>query len=252
MGIQFDVLGSSSAGNAGLLRTDRGNYLVDAGFSGRKLSARLAPFHLKLEDIKGVFITHEHRDHIAGLNVLSKIPSVSFFLNAPTAEALGMRCPPFPCTIFETGKSFVVDGLHVDPFSLPHDAEDPVGFLFRSPSRKSTALDSVAWVTDLGHVPSHLGAIVKEAQWLLLEANHDPVLLQNHPRRPWSLKQRILGPLGHLSNESTHQFLETARGARWERIILAHLSPECNSVHRVRSLFTPLERRGFSIEIAAA
>ncbi len=251
MEFRFQILGSSSSGNCALLCTPECKVLIDAGFSAREIGKRLQESGERLEDIDAVFLTHEHSDHTAGLRGLLRHKKVEFFANRDTAFAaqsrLGERKGRWK--LFETGSAFRYRDLTVTPFSVPHDAHDPVGYVFEhghddlfSPRR------SVAWVTDLGHLPRLVSEKVHSADVLVIEANHDVEMLEMSPR-PWSLKQRIRGRHGHLSNDAAFDFLAGAEQPRWQRIYLAHLSRECNSLECVERTFAPLRQGGKNFHI---
>lgn len=252
MTFSLHVLGSSSSGNCGLLKTAKENFLVDAGFSGKRIQLLLQPFQLKLSDISGVFITHEHTDHILGLKALMRYPRIRFFANHGTAAAIEKKHKlSAPWCLFETGKSFYVHEMEANAFSVPHDACEPVGFVFRL---KKTQLNghynSFAWVTDLGHVNDTVSAAVKDVDGLVFESNHESEWVKNHPTRPWHLKQRILGMHGHLSNEATYAFFDSLSAPQWKSVCLAHLSKDCNSFQLVLSYFEGLaQKKGFSLKI---
>lgn len=249
MAVTLTILGSSSSGNAALLTTPRCRVLIDAGFSGRKLGELLEATGTRLEDIDAVFLTHEHNDHCAGVSGLSKLPKLRFFSNHGTAASLkGCLKREVKWQVFETGSTFTFADLEVTSFSIPHDSTEPVGFLFShgggddlfSPSRR------LAWVTDLGYVPNLVRERVKAADVLVLEANHDLEMLDRDTKRPHSVKQRIRGRHGHLSNEAAATFVKEATkqdNVRWSEILLAHLSRDCNEVERVEAAFgDPLAR----------
>jgi phosphoribosyl 1,2-cyclic phosphodiesterase len=128
----------------------------------------------------------------------------------------------FDCRLFTTGGSFDLGDTVIDTFSVPHDAQDPVGFLLRTPD------GNVGFLTDLGHVTRLVLERVRAAHVLALETNHDVKMLQDHPRRPWSLKQRILSRHGHLSNDAAADAVEQLASADLRQLFLAHLSRDCN------------------------
>ncbi|MCC5805736.1 MAG: MBL fold metallo-hydrolase [Opitutales bacterium] len=250
MGMRFQILGSSSGGNCALLQTEETAVLIDAGFSARRIEAMLEPTGLALSDIEAVFLTHEHSDHIAGLPGLSRHRHLRFFANAQTASAARTKLKrDVTWRIFETGQTFRFAGLSVETLALPHDAYDPVAFVIRSGGEDLfNPPRCLAWVTDLGYVPSALPARIADADTLVLEANHDLELLDMDMKRPFSVKQRIRGRHGHLSNEAAHTFLQSARLPRLERLFLAHLSRDCNCTDRVAARF-PRETFPFAVEI---
>ncbi|MBI5382516.1 MAG: MBL fold metallo-hydrolase [Opitutae bacterium] len=232
MAMRFCILGSGSSGNSALLVTEGARVLIDAGFSARKLGELLAGVGESLERIDAVLLTHEHGDHAAGVSGLKKFPHLKFFANAATARAIqaGLEHRP-DWQIFETGARFRFRDLEVDAFAVPHDAQDPVGFRIANGSDGDLFAPrrSLVWLTDLGHAPQHIREHIRECDVVVVEANHCPQLLQADTKRPWSLKQRISGRHGHLSNESARELLAAVASPRWRRIYLTHLSRDCNS-----------------------
>ncbi len=206
--------------------------LLDAGFSARRLEGLLADSGEALERIDAVFVTHEHSDHSSGIESLKKHPHLKFFANAATARAIQKNLTWSPSwQIFETGTSFQYKDLDIESFTIPHDAQDPVGFRFTngldcdlfSPRR------TLAWVTDLGHAPPSIRDRIRESDVVVVEANHCHRMLEADPKRSWNLKRRIGGRHGHLSNERMSELLASAASPRWQRVYLAHMSRDCNS-----------------------
>lgn len=241
MPIRFTILGSSSSGNCSLLATDNSKILIDAGFSGKRICELLASIGESIENINGVFITHEHSDHASGVRGLSKYKHLEFYANRDTAQAIQSKLKSQPTwKQFETGSTFTFRDFEITSFSIPHDAYDPVGFIFKtgddgdlfSPRR------SLAWATDLGYVSELVKERIRQVDILVLEANYDPELLNNDTKRPWSIKQRILGRHGHLSNDAAKTLLDTIAEPCWQHVYLAHLSKDCNSVQKVRDKVT--------------
>lgn len=247
--MQFQILGSSSSGNASLIRTPECSILLDAGFSGKRLKELLKTQNVNIENIDAVFLTHEHQDHCLGLRGLSKYSHLKLFANRETAHILQKKlAKPVYWHLFETGSIFNFRDLEVTTFSIPHDAQDPVGYVFRYLGSQSY---SIAWVTDLGYIPKLVQEKIRHVDVLVIECNYDTAMLDNDPNRPWSLKQRIKGRHGHLSNELTYEFISQSQDVRWKHVYLAHLSRECNNIERLADLFTPLlkNNRPFKIEI---
>jgi phosphoribosyl 1,2-cyclic phosphodiesterase len=246
MAMRFRILGSGSSGNAALLQTDGAQVLVDAGFSGRKLKQMLHEAGTSFEQLHAVFLTHEHGDHSAGIDCLKKFPHVAVFANAATARAVQSRLDHRPTwQIFETGARFRFRDLDIDSFTVPHDAQEPVGFTFASGQDGDLFAPRrvVAWLTDLGHAPQHIHERLREVDVVVVESNHCPQLLQADVRRPWPTKQRISGRHGHLSNEAACELLGSVASPRWRHVFLTHLSRDCNSLEAVERCFATLRTR---------
>ena len=244
MSSDFKILGSSSSGNCALLRTGNSKILIDAGFSGKRIGLMLETVGESIDSIDAVFLTHEHNDHAQGVRGLSKRTDLPVFANRDTADAVqGKLVKKVNWQVFQTGTGFKFRDIEVRSFSVPHDAYDPVGFTFHwgEVDDLISPPQSLAWVTDLGHIPEHIKQHIKSVQILVLEANYDKVLLDSDTRRPWSLKQRIRGRHGHLSNDACLEALIALNGSSEVReVYLAHLSKDCNTVELVQNKFAPL------------
>jgi phosphoribosyl 1,2-cyclic phosphodiesterase len=231
--VRLTILGSGSSGNCAYLETDEARVLIDAGFSLRQIRKRLETIGRAPENLTAILVTHEHSDHVASLPLLSEKLHIPIYCNRPTQEAAQYQFQmALGCRIFETGASFEIGDVLVETFSVPHDAQDPVGFLLR------TNGTSIGFLTDLGHTTRLVLERVRPAQVLVLESNHDVKMLQDCPTRPWSLKQRILSRHGHLSNEAAADAAEQIMSAELRHLYLGHLSRDCNSpelAHRVMS-----------------
>ena len=238
MAMRFCILGSGSSGNSALIVTEGARVLVDAGFSIRRLGKLLAAVGESLDRIDAVFLTHEHGDHAAAIDGLKRFPQIKLFANAATARAIQAGLGYRPAwQIFETGAQFGFRDLEVRSFTVPHDAHDPVGFRFTS-GREGDLFSprrSLAWLTDLGHAPAHLHEHLRDCEVVVVEANHCSALLQADQKRPWSLKQRISGRHGHLSNTAAGELLGLIASPRWRKVYLTHLSRDCNSPTAVAS-----------------
>ena len=243
MSVQFTILGSGSSGNCAYLETGETRILIDAGFSPRQIRQRLAAIGRAPESLSGILITHEHSDHISGLLGLADKLQIPVYCNRATqdatlwafrtkwstlkkSEANGLDGAEelkkkINWRLFNTGDHFELNDLQIETFSIPHDAQDPVGFLLRTPG------GNIGFATDLGHVTKLVLDRIRPANVLVLESNHDVKLLHNS-RRSWSLKQRILGRHGHLSNETAAEAVLQIMSAELKHLYLAHLSRECN------------------------
>ncbi len=237
---RFTILGSGSSGNSALLETGTSRILIDAGFSARRTAQLLAPLGVSWNDLHAVFLTHEHGDHTAALSGLAKFTHLVLFANAATARLLQPTTPPaLRWQLFNTGQRFTFRDLTIDAFSVPHDAQDPVGFVFSfghlddlfQPRRR------VAWLTDLGHAPAHIPTRIQDVDILAVEANYCPDLLTRDTKRPWSVRQRIAGRHGHLSNHATRSLLDSIPTPAWRHLFLTHLSRDCNSLAAVQAAF---------------
>ena len=223
MGVRFTILGSGSGGNCAYLETEETRLLIDAGFSGRQIRQRLALLGRSPESLNGILVTHEHSDHVQGLAQIAGKLGIPLYCNRHTGEAIeAAQGVSFARRLFETGATFEVGDVVVETFSIPHDAQDPVGFLIRTPA------GNVGFLTDLGHTTRLVIERVRPAHALVLEANHDLKLLQEDVRRPWSTKQRILSRHGHLSNDAAAAAAEQIVTADLRHLYLGHLSRDCN------------------------
>jgi phosphoribosyl 1,2-cyclic phosphodiesterase len=220
------MLGSGSAGNSALVATDHCKILVDGGLSARQLVLRMAECGVTPERLDGVLLTHEHTDHICGLEVLSRKFDVPIYCNRLTAEAL--RCNDLlkryrNWRIFETGSEFSICDITVQTFPVPHDAVDPLGFVFHAGS------GGLGFITDLGYATKMIVERLRKVQTLVIETNHDEKLLQNDTHRPWPVKQRIQSRHGHLSNTAAASVIGELLSGNIERVVLGHLSRDCNT-----------------------
>ena len=222
------MLGSGSAGNSALVATDHCKILVDGGLSARQIVLRLEQCGVAPEQLDGVLLTHEHGDHVCGLEVLCRKFAVPIYCNALTAEAI--RGPAGAgldrhrnWRLFRTGADFSICDIVVQSFPVPHDAVDPVGFAFHAGGR------GLGFITDLGYATKMLVERLREVHTLVIETNHDEKLLQSDPHRPWPVKQRIMSRHGHLSNAAAGFVIEQLLPGKVERVVLGHLSRDCNT-----------------------
>jgi len=219
------MLGSGSAGNAALIMTAHCRLLVDGGLSARQLVQRLALCGVAPEQLDGVLLTHEHGDHVCGLEVLCRKYHVPIYCNSLTAEMI--RCGPLSAhrnwRLFRTGSEFSICDLTIQTFPVPHDAVEPVGYAFHA------GRCSLGFITDLGYATKMLVERLREVHTLVIETNHDEKLLQACQVRPWPVKQRIMSRHGHLSNAAAASVIEQLLPGKIERVVLGHLSRDCNT-----------------------
>ncbi len=209
------------------IRTERTRILVDAGLSKRDTIARLAAIGEEAEQLDAILITHEHSDHVCGLVSLAKQLNVPIYITRLTAPAIpwGEYTPKLDC--FQAGTTFSVGDIDVDSFTIPHDAIDPVGFCFRSQGIK------IGIVTDLGYMPDSIKFHLRGADLLVLESNHDLEMLKVGPY-PWSVKQRVMGRKGHLSNDIVSDFIRRDLDTTISTLVLGHISEHNNHPQLVR------------------
>lgn len=241
MAIEMCVLASGSSGNCTLIKNSKSAVLIDAGLSAKELVRRMEPTGVSPDMIRGICISHEHSDHTAGIAQLAARYGIPVFANRSTSEVLS-RQPAFQsltCRIFTTGQPFCIDAFSIEPFSVPHDALDPVGFAVTCHDVR------VGVVTDMGIATSLIKMRLKNCRAVVVESNHDEKLLRD-AKRPEFLKQRILGRQGHLSNRAAADLLGEIAGPQLEAAFLAHLSEDCNRGDiALETARAGLERAGF-------
>ncbi|NUM82083.1 MBL fold metallo-hydrolase [bacterium] len=214
------VLASGSKGNCVYLKAGETECLIDAGLSCREIEKRLKAIGANAGTIRHIFMTHEHVDHIQGLPVFTKKYSVHVHMNQSMyLHAGSMVSKKTYIHLFED--AFTVDQLLVEPFSILHDAIDPVGYCFHYQGKKASVL------TDVGYATQLVKEKIKQSNVLILESNHDERLLMEG-RYPWPLKQRIASRVGHLSNRQAAALIQETIHPELKHIILAHLSEENN------------------------
>ncbi len=216
------MLASGSKGNAIYVTDGHTSILIDAGLSGKEIQRRMNSRGLCPEALNGIIVSHEHSDHIQSVGTLSRRFRIPVYMSTKTAGVIGSHIGKvFDLQHFQCGTPFNTNALSIHPFSISHDAEDPAGFTLQKNGIK------IGVATDLGIATAMVKEHLKDATLLILEANHDPVMLMEGPY-PWFLKQRIKGRSGHLSNEDTKSLLGSIRSARLSHVILAHLSETNN------------------------
>jgi phosphoribosyl 1,2-cyclic phosphodiesterase len=229
MAVSVSVLASGSRGNTTVVESSRARILVDAGISCRETFKRMKSVGIDPGCITAVLVTHEHNDHVYGLATLAKKLGVPIFMTGATHQAWA-RClrdevgelPKLAkLEVFSAGRSFQIADITVTPFTIPHDAADPVGFTFYAERTK------IAIATDLGYMPASVCDHLRNCDVLMIESNHDTEMLRVGPY-PWSVKQRVMSRVGHLSNESLAQFFAKGYDKGASYIVLAHLSEQNN------------------------
>jgi phosphoribosyl 1,2-cyclic phosphodiesterase len=229
MGVSVAVLASGSRGNSTIIAGGKTKILLDAGISCRETFKRMKAIGEDPHSLSAILITHEHCDHVYGLRVLAKKLNVPVFMTALTHHAwektLRDEDGEYPelerLEAFSSGRSFQVGDIAVTPFTIPHDAADPVGFTFRAEGIK------VGVATDIGYLPVSVIDHLRGCDALVLESNHDLEMLRGGPY-PWSVKQRVMSRVGHLSNEALAEFFASDYDGGAAYVVLAHLSEQNN------------------------
>ncbi|MDO5675033.1 MAG: MBL fold metallo-hydrolase [bacterium] len=212
------VLGSGSKGNATLVEAGCTRILIDNGFSGKELLARLRLAGIDPASLSAVLVTHEHNDHIAGVGVLARRLDLPIYANVPTHRAAEARVKQIPQRReFNTGEPFTIGDLHIHAFSVGHDTADPVGFTV------SDGLHSLGYCTDTGSITRLIRHSLSRCQALVLEANHDVAMLRAGPY-PLALQQRVLSIQGHLANTEALQLATELAAGQLRQLVLGHLS----------------------------
>jgi phosphoribosyl 1,2-cyclic phosphodiesterase len=237
--VRVSVLASGSKGNSAVVSSSTTRILVDAGLSCREILNRMRKAGEDPESLSAIVVTHEHSDHVGGLGVLARKLKVPVYITGPThsawfrlvkheAKRAGEQARDLERRqFFEAGRSFQIGDVSVMPFTIPHDAADPVGFTFKAEGVK------IGIVTDLGYMSANVKEHLRRSDVLMIESNHDVEMLRMGTY-PWSVKQRIASRAGHLSNEDLAEFLRKDYDGGAEFVILAHLSEQNNHPERAR------------------
>ncbi|WP_010094671.1 MBL fold metallo-hydrolase [Ornithinibacillus scapharcae] len=246
MTLRFSVLASGSSGNAFYIESDKEKLLVDAGLSGKQMDKLFNDVHVSPADLSGILVTHEHSDHIKGLGILARKYNLPIYANEKTWKAMEGSIGKLSLDqkfIFNMEEVKTFGDLDVESFGVSHDAAEPMFYVFRHAGKK------VALVTDLGYVSERIKKTVEGADAYIFEANHDVGMLRMG-RYPWSVKRRILGDSGHVSNEDCGLALTDIIDNNTKRIYLAHLSKDNNMKDLARmSVGNILTERGIQVDL---
>lgn len=222
--LKFCSLYSGSSGNSLFVETPTTKLLIDAGESSKKIENALTNLNIDASNIDGILVTHEHIDHIKGLGTFAKKFNIPVYANKETWDAMPeitQKIEPSCQHNFIPYEKFDIGDFKILPFQIPHDAANPCGFnLFYGNQKISIA-------TDLGHMDTKLIKYLEESEFVLLEANYDPNILKCS-KYPYTLKQRIAGPNGHLSNEMAGKTISYLLKSGLSKVMLGHLSKENN------------------------
>ncbi len=226
--MQVSILASGSTGNTSLITTGQHKILMDAGLSGKKIKNLLADVGVDINEIDLAFLSHDHSDHSSGLGVLMRrYPKIDAFANTGTWDYLidtnkiG-KLPVEQINTIEPGQTKTLGDLTVTAFATSHDAAEPQYYVFESGGKR------VAFLTDTGYVSENVEGEIKDADAYMMEFNYDTMMLREGPYS-WSLKQRILSDVGHLSNEEAGQALVDVVTPKTKHIFLAHRSQHNNT-----------------------
>lgn len=225
MRLEFAAIASGSSGNCIYVASNHTRLLIDAGLSGKRIEAGLGELSLTGYDIDALLITHEHSDHIYGAGVIARRYDLPVYATGGTWDAMTDKMgklKPSAKNVVYSGEPLIINDLCITPFGIPHDAAEPVGYTITDGKEKITV------ATDIGHITDDVKEKVKDSSILLIESNHDVEMLKEGPY-PYPLKQRVLGDLGHLSNENCGKMLTEVLSDKLKYIFLGHLSEHNNT-----------------------
>jgi phosphoribosyl 1,2-cyclic phosphodiesterase len=232
--LRFASLGSGSEGNALIVEVGQTRLMLDCGFSLAETELRLSRLGLSPSDISAIIVTHEHGDHIRGVGKFARKHQVPVWLTYGTFASQANEFLPadLVCEI-DSHAPFAIDDIEVFPYPVPHDAREPAQFVFGDGALRLGVL------TDVGSTTPHIETMLSGLSALMLEANHDAMLLQNSVY-PSSLKERIGGRFGHLSNDASAKLLANLDCSALQHCVAAHLSRQNNSPDHARRALAPV------------
>lgn len=222
------VLGSGSSGNCTFVEADKFRFLVDAGFSAKKIEQRLNQIDIAPNTIKAILVTHEHSDHINGVGILSRKYDIPFYITKESYEKAKDKIGK----VADNNLNFIDDdfilgdNINFSPFDVMHDAVRTIGFSIKTKGEKKLAI-----ATDIGYTTNIVKEKFKDSDVVIIESNYDFNMLMNGPY-PWNLKNRIKGKNGHLSNVDTSKFIESIYSEKLKKVFLAHLSKDNNDYEK--------------------
>jgi len=220
--MRFACLGSGSEGNALVVEVGASRVLLDCGFSIKETVTRLARLGLEPTDLNGIVVTHEHSDHIGGVTRFANKFNLPVWLtHGSLAYLSNLDQMPLDTRVIDSHAGFAVGDLYIEPFPVPHDAREPIQFVFDDGQHRLGVL------TDTGMITPHIEQMLSGCNALVLECNHDATLLANGPY-PTSLKQRVGGRLGHLDNSAAADLLRSIDTQQLTHLVAAHLSQKNN------------------------
>lgn len=236
-------LGSGSSGNATLVDTGDGILMIDCGFSTIEVERRLEGLNCSLDDIAAILVTHEHSDHLGGVGSIARKKQIPIYLTHGTSHRLADKHRS-TMQIIQADQPFELFGTQIHPVPVPHDAREPVQFVFSNKNFKLGVL------TDLGSLTTHILDMYRDCQMLLIEANHDLEMLMQGPY-PVSLKKRVGGRWGHLNNQQTAEFLRAVNSnAMIQTLVVGHISKQNNHLDRVKATLSEVTQSIHQIHYA--
>ncbi|MEH6543395.1 MAG: MBL fold metallo-hydrolase [Porticoccaceae bacterium] len=234
--MRFASLGSGSKGNATLVEWGDTCVMVDCGFSVKQTVQRLAQLQRQPEDLSAILVTHEHSDHIKGVLPLARRFGITVMMTAGTAKAAKIDASTaagLDIQLIDSDRVLAVGGMQVSPVSVPHDAREPVQFVFCGGKHR------IGILTDLGSITPHVVEQYSACDGFLVEANHDRQML-DEGSYPYSLKQRVGGDWGHLNNGQTAQLLDQIDTSALQVLVVGHISQQNNSLACVEAELAPV------------
>ncbi|WP_223595344.1 MBL fold metallo-hydrolase [Neobacillus bataviensis] len=244
MSLRYSILASGSTGNALYVESDEHSFLVDAGFSGKQMETLFQQIDRDISKLSGIFVTHEHSDHIKGIGILARKYKLPVYANEKTWQAMETNVGVIPTEqkfVFnmETVKTF--GAVDIESFGVSHDAAEPMFYVFHNGGKK------LVLITDTGYVSDRMKGTISNADVYIFESNHDVQMLRMG-RYPWNIKRRILSDVGHVSNEDAALAMSDVIGDRTKRVYLAHLSLDNNMKDLAKmSVTQTLESRGLIV-----
>jgi phosphoribosyl 1,2-cyclic phosphodiesterase len=233
--LRFASLGSGSRGNSTLVEWGQNALLVDCGFSVKETERRLLRLGKTGDALTAILVTHEHSDHIKGVAALARRYNLPVYITPGTYNSRDMGNLP-SLNLIHAYAPFYIHELHVTPVAVPHDAREPAQFVFEYAGLRLGIL------TDLGSITAHVEASYQACDAMLLEANHDPAMLAGGSYPP-SLKQRVGGQWGHLSNQQAAGFLQRLDTQRLQHLVVAHISLHNNSLDLAQAALAPVTQQ---------
>ena len=242
--LQFSILASGSSGNCTYVESMNSRIMIDAGLSGKRIEALFSQINRQVADVDAILVTHEHKDHIHGVGVLSRKYNIPIYANTKTWSAMEHmlgKIAPENKQFIEPDKVVTIGDIDVLSFIVSHDAIQPQFYAFEKAKKQFVML------TDTGYVSDRLRSQLKNASAYLIESNHEIEMLRYGPY-PWSVKQRILGDRGHLSNEDGALAMADLIGNNTKEIYLGHLSRDNNTKQlAMASMEDILRHRNFGV-----